>query len=211
MTASLLRAYLRYLASTTRPIVLGPFRSELGFECLYWLPFLAWAVKHAGIPREQCIALSRGGMGHLYPAANQVDLYALRGIDAVRIENLVDAEARKMLKQTSVTAWDRAVAREAVDRVYKAGTRFHLLHPSWMYRLFEPFWNERANLPLVARHARYDPLPVPSLPVNVTLPKNYVAVKFYERATLPIQPEIKAIVRDMVAAIARQIDRKSVV
>ena len=26
----------------TRPILLGPWRSELGFEVLYWIPFLAW-------------------------------------------------------------------------------------------------------------------------------------------------------------------------
>jgi hypothetical protein len=196
------RAYLRYLKTTRGPIVLGPFRSELGFEVLYWLPFLNWALKHAGIPKERCIALSRGGMGHLYPAANQVDLYALRGVDAVRLENQVDIESRKILKQTTVTKWDKSVAREAVERVHKPGTRFHMLHPSWMYWLFDGFWHERVTFPHVGRHTIFDPLPVPALPAGMTLPEKFIAVRFYERATLPMQPEIKVLLREMVQRIA---------
>jgi hypothetical protein len=200
-----LRLYLRYLASTTRPIVLGPFRSELGFEALYWLPFLAWALKHATIPPERCIALSRGGMGHLYPAAHHVDLYALRGVDAVRLENQVDYQARRELKQHTVTAWDRSVAREAVERVHRPGTRHHLLHPAWMYRLFRPYWDERVGMPLVARRTDYAPPPIPALPHGLTLPPKFVAVRFYERATLPMQAEVQAAVRTLVGRIAQHL------
>lgn len=198
-----LRAFLRYLKTARGPIVLGPFRSELGFEALYWLPFLSWALKHASIPTERCIALSRGGMGHLYPAAHQVDLYALRGVDAVRLENQVDIERRKILKQTTVTKWDVSVAREAVERVHKPGTRWHWIHPSWMYWLFDGFWHERVTFPHVARHAIFDPLPVPALPAGMNLPEKFIAVRFYERATLPLQPEIKAVLREMVLRLAK--------
>lgn len=197
------RAYLRYLKTTKGPIILGPFRSELGFEVLYWTPFLNWALKYAGIQKERCIALSRGGMGHLYPAAHQVDLYALRGVDAVRLENQVDIQTRKILKQTTITAWDKSVAREAVERVHKAGTRFHWIHPSWMYWLFDGFWNEQVTYPHIAKHTRFDPLPMPSLPNGMTLPEKFVAVRFYERATLPLQPDIKVVLKEMVQRIAQ--------
>lgn len=79
------RAYLKRLTLDDRPIVLGPYRSEIGFEVLYWLPFLNWALKKYGISSDRCLALSRGGMGRLYPAKEAVDLYSLRTVDQVRL------------------------------------------------------------------------------------------------------------------------------
>lgn len=190
------RAYLRRLARSGAPIVFGPWRSELGFEVLYWLPFLRWACTTYGIAPERCIALSRGGMGALYPAATAVDLFTLRTVEEVRLENQVDYEQRKMLKQTTVTPWDRRVAADA------AGGAHHLVHPSWMYWLFEPVWEERISLRHVAAHAEFAPLPVPPLPEGLTLPDKFVAVRFYERHTFPLHEQVQTLVRDMVRGLA---------
>lgn len=198
----LFRAYLTKLATSSRPIVLGPWRSELGFEILYWLPLLQWAFKTYGINQARCVALSRGGMGHFYPAAHQVDLYTLRTVDQVRLENQVDYEQRKILKQTSITPWDLQVAQEASDKAFGAGARFHLLHPSWMYWLFEGFWEERDTVKLIATHCDFSPLPVPSLPEGFELPKKFIAVRFYDRHTFPLNDPIKAIVTEMVQGLA---------
>lgn len=198
------KAYLRHLASSSKPIVCGPFRSELGFECLYWLPFLQWACHTYGLAKDRCLAVSRGGMGMFYPAARQCDLYALRSVDEVRIENQVDWESRKLQKQLSVTAWDRKVIADAAK---EAGiTGYHLLHPSWMYWLFEPIWNEQATLRHVLNHARYDAMPVPNLPEGLTLPEKFVAVRFYERNTLPVShPEIRELITNMVTNLAARV------
>ena len=200
----LVRAYLRRLALSDRPIVLGPWRSELGFEVLYWLPFLTWAVTRYGIAPSRCLALSRGGMGRLYPAAHAVDLYTLRTVDQVRLENQVDYESSKMLKQFRVTAWDLQVAEEAAERQYGKGTRWHLLHPSWMYWLFDPVWHERATLKHVAAHTDFAPLPVPALPDGVELPTAFVAVRFYERHTFTLHDQVQKLTREMVQGVARK-------
>lgn len=205
VTRSLLtRAYLRRLALSKAPIVLGPFRSELGFEVLYWIPFLTWALKRYGISPDRCLVLSRGGMGRLYGAMPAIDLYELRTVEQVRLENGVDAERRKILKQTNVTDWDRAVVRDAVTRQWGKDTKAHLLHPSWMYWLFDPVWQERASIQHVATHCEWAPLPVPALPEGVTLPKEFVAVRFYERFTLPFHDPIRGLVAEMIGALAQR-------
>ena len=198
------RAYLRRLALDNKPIVIGPWRSELGFEVLYWLPFLTWAFKRYGIAPERCIALSRGGMGKLYPAAHAVDLYRLRTVDEVRLENQVDYESRGLLKQTTITPWDLAIAAEAVAQVRGSRQRFHLLHPAWMYWLFEPAWNEQVSLQFVARHTEFAPLPVPTLPEAMKLPKAFVCVRFYERHTFPLHDQVQGITRELVQGLAAQ-------
>ena len=197
----LVRDHLRTLARSQKPILIGPFRSELGFEVLYWLPFVQWALKTYGIDPNRCLAVSRGGMGVFYPAKQQSDLYVLRSVDAVRVENQVDYETRKLQKQMDVTDWDRAVLRDAADA---AGFRaYHSLHPWLMYWLFEPVWEERATLRHIHAHTRYEPLPVPNLPEGLTLPEKFVAVRFYERHTLPItHPEVRGILTRTVQNVA---------
>ena len=201
----IVKGYLHYLASTTKPILLGPWRSELGFEVLYWLPFLTWAQKRYGISPERCCAVSRGGLGALYPAKQHIDLYDLRTVDQVRLENGLDAERRKILKQMDKTPWDDLVLKEAAVRIYGAGEAYHVLHPSWMYWLFDPVWQDKATIQHIAAHTDFQPLPTPTLPAEAGLPPKYVAVRFYERFTFPLQGEVIDFVREMVHAIASRI------
>src|SRR5688572_3209459 len=207
------KAYLKAIAATGKPIVLGPWRSELGFEHLYYLPFLHWAQRYAGISPDRCLALSRGGMGKLYPASSSVDLYDLRGVDAVRLENTTDHQTRGIQKQTTVTPWDRQVAADAIAQSWMDGQidcneadvarrRFHLLHPSWMYWLLDDYWEEKRGVRYVVEHCAFEDMPIPSLPEGFGLPEKFVAVRFYERATFPLVPEVQQYVREMVSNLA---------
>src|SRR5258706_1544785 len=45
-----------------RPIIVGPWLAEVGYDVLYWVPFLRWFADKYGIPRERLIVLSRGGV-----------------------------------------------------------------------------------------------------------------------------------------------------
>ena len=198
------KAYLRYLRWSGRTIVLGPWRSELGFEVLYFLPFLHWALKYAGIPKERCCAVSRGGMGVFYPAEDYTDLYELRSVDDLRLANEIEYEKSKMMKQMKAVALDRALVREAVQKLY-GRRRYVTLHPSWMYWLFESVWMERDGWGKARTFLRFEPLPVPDLPNGFTLPEKFIAVRFYERATFPFHPGVKDMARDLTRALASHV------
>lgn len=202
----LTRAYLRYLGASKKPVIIGPFRSELGFEVLYWIPFVRWACRYAKIAPERRIILSRGGMGHFYhgptESFRQADLYRIRGVEPVRVANQLDYERRKVLKQIDCTPWDRAVCSEAASQV--GVSRYHILHPSWMYWLFEEWWEERAPFRLIADHTRYEDLPVPNLPEGTVLPPRFIAVRFYDRQpTFPFQHDhVRQLATDIVQRLA---------
>ena len=103
-------AYLARLARSKRPILLGPWRSEVGFEVLYWLPFLRWWARRYAIDPGRLVTVTRGGAAILYGTA-AIDLYRLRSVDTVRLENAYDWQSTKLQKQTYITAWDRTVLR----------------------------------------------------------------------------------------------------
>ena len=50
---------------TAGPIVVGPWLGEVGFELLYWIPFLRWALAEAGIAADRVTVVSRGGCAPL--------------------------------------------------------------------------------------------------------------------------------------------------
>src|SRR5262245_52592106 len=67
------------LASGTTPIIVGPWLAEVGYEVLYWIPFLRWFQDAYGVPRRRVVVVSRGGMESAYDglAGAYVDLFDL--------------------------------------------------------------------------------------------------------------------------------------
>lgn len=222
-------ALIQRLSLDTRPIMVGCWRSEVGFEGLYWLPFLRHlAAKVPGF-WERAVVVSRGGGVVLYgswvdrypdttPEAGfakpeptwtlprSVDLYSLRTVTECRRQNLFDWSKTKLQKQTTFTTWDRGILTEAAAKAGISG-RYHTVHPSWMYWALAPFWDEDRGLKYLFSLADYTLLPKPIPPVTIEgLPAQYVAVKFYGRATWPHpHEETTAAVGHMVSTIAQQV------
>ena len=68
---------LAFLARGRHPIIAGPWLSEVGFEVLYWIPFLRWFEDRYRVDRERVIAVSRGGASSWYAdvAGAYVDIF----------------------------------------------------------------------------------------------------------------------------------------
>ncbi len=60
------RELVTMLGRQDRPIIVGPWLTETGFELLYWIPFLAWAKAYASLHDDQLIVVSRGGAAPWY-------------------------------------------------------------------------------------------------------------------------------------------------
>jgi len=193
-----------------QPILIGPWRSEVGFESLYWLPFVRAIARRVRGFHDRASVVTRGGLAPLYAglATQGIDLYTLRSVTAVRRENLYDHKVHyhgQTIKQLHETDWDVAVSRDAADAL-KLALPFHLLHPRWMYWALAPFWNEDAGLKYLASLGDFAPLAKPELPKDCPLPPKYVAVKFYGRHTFPYpHPDIAQFIQQVVATIAVQV------
>ena len=46
-------------------VIAGPWTGEVGFELMYWIPFLAWLVEQ-GLGGRRIVVVSRGGAGLWY-------------------------------------------------------------------------------------------------------------------------------------------------
>jgi hypothetical protein len=203
--AQRLEAEFRQIATRTTPIIAGPWLGEVGFELLYWVPFLAWFAERFRIDPERMIIISRGGTGAWYSqfARHYSDAFEDSTPEAFRAEHDARVRHRGEQKQTELTEFERRLIDGTAGR--SRITQWSLIHPSRMYALFNPFWWGHLPSAWVHRHSTYrrlrdDPfLAEPGLP---SPPASYVAAKFYFNECFPANDRNRAFARDVLRRLS---------
>lgn len=180
-----------------RPVIVGPWTGEVGFELIYWIPFVRWVVNAYKIPRQRLLIVSRGGTASWYDGlgARYADAFDFFSPDEFRVAT---DEAKK---QRRVGAFDAELTRRVIDR-YGLG-RTDLLHPGMMYRLFMPFWKDLAPMSRIERYTELAGIrPIEDAPPG--LPSSYVAVRFYFSECFPDTPANRELMGSVIDGLSRQ-------
>jgi hypothetical protein len=191
----------------TGPIVAGPWLGEVGYEALYWLPFLRWVQDRHRIRPERLTVVSRGGVEHWYEgiAGRYVDLFDLLTPAELSARNEARQAAhegggRKQSRRSELDDW-------LLQRAGVAGGNGHagVLHPSTLFRMFRDVWQGNLPLDFLLTRADFARVARPPRPACAGLPAEYVAVKFYSGTALPDTPDNVDLVRAMVRRIAAHV------
>jgi hypothetical protein len=204
-----LRGVVAGLAAKPGPVIAGPFTGEVGFELLYWIPLLRWAIREVPDLRGRLVVVSRGGVSKWIEGldARYVDILSLfPPEDFARHRAIAD-------KQREVRPFEDEVVRVVRERLRIPGGP--VLHPSVMYEAYFRFL--KINQLAYPRHiaprpdglvdgltAVYRPIERPdrgSLPLE--LPRDYVAVRFYSRDSFPESPQSAGFASAVIEALCR--------
>jgi hypothetical protein len=189
------------LAADTRTVLVGPWSGEVGFELLYWIPFVTWALTTASVSPDRIVVVSRGGPASWYAhiGGRYIDL----------LSHVTPAEFRarteQAKKQRTMGPFDREMVRKIIG---EAGLgRPLLLHPGLMYKLFLPFWKEQLTVRRVDDYSKYHTITPPVVPALAgRLPSSYVAVRFYFSSCFPDTAENRSFVEATVRSLAASTD-----
>ncbi|NOT25601.1 MAG: hypothetical protein HOP16_05805 [Acidobacteria bacterium] len=206
---------LEQAVSGSGPIVVGPWLSEVGYEVLYWVPFLRWVSAAYRVPASRFVILSRGGTESWYRdiGSRYVEIF-----DHIRADELVSMagtrdsglgtrdskSVRQAVKQRTVSDLDVHLVSKAAQSL-GLGDSVNVLHPSLMFRWFAPFWSGQETLGFVERHTRHARIQAPEIDLPLSLPSEYVAVKFYGARSLPDDPFTRTQVRALTEALSQQL------
>jgi glycosyltransferase involved in cell wall biosynthesis len=197
---------LTRVRKSSAPILVGPWVSEVGFEVLYWIPFLTWAVKTFNLHDRRIVVVSRGGarLWYQHLTSEYIDVFDLMTVKEYRASNEERWSDKGNQKQFDVTRAERRILDLARARLGLAETE--LLHPSLMYKLLLFYWYEKAPVGLLTKHTEYRRLPaVERSDALKDLPKDYVAVRFYFRPSFPDTPENRRFAADVIRALSREV------
>lgn len=199
--ASAIEGRLAAIARDPRPIIVGPWLGEVGFELLYWIPFVRWFAERYDVAPSRLIAVSRGGASAWYEptAARARDALSFMSIDDFRVKNAHRNTRLGEQKQIEMTALDEEILG-FVQRSEKRNAA--VLHPSLMYRLFAPYWWGHQPVEWVRRYTRFTPMRPPEL--GAPLPGDYTAVKFYFNDCFTDSPANRAFVERTIQGLAAE-------
>lgn len=186
-----------------RPVLVGPWLSEIGFEVLYWIPLVRKLAQRHGLAPEQMTAISRGGAEPWYRdlCSGYVDVLDLVSSDVLRAANRHRALEADSQKQLTVTAFDREILRRA------GGTPGHrptaLVHPLLMYGRLRYLWAGQEPMRSLSETVEYAPMARPELPsaVEDELPDGYAAVKVYFSDCFPENEENRRFASALVGGL----------
>ena len=194
------------LAESGKPIIVGPWLSEAGFELLYWVPFVRWAKRYAHLDPARLHVVSRGGTGLWYQdiTPNYDDVFSYFTPEEFRTRNEARiTEQKGVLKHVQLAGFDKEIAeRVAASRELAS---YEVLHPSLMYGLFQLFWRQEQPVTLVELFTQYARIGASEAEqaIRRQLPDRYVVAKFYGNVALPDSPDNRAFVEQCLAGLAQ--------
>lgn len=193
---------LQRMANSPRHIVVGPWLSEVGFELLYWIPFLNWVKTYRPFDADRMVVISRGGAGLWYQniTKNYIDLFDFYTPEQFRTKN-ADRLRENKQKHLVLTEFDREILKVAYQHL--GSKQVDLLHPMYMYRLFYPYWKSQMSISLVDTFASFERLPAIADTSDVAgdLPDNYTVVRFYFNESFPDTEENKVFVTRLLQTL----------
>lgn len=192
---------LAALARDRRPLVVGPWLGEVGFELLYWVPFVRWFAERYRIDPGRLIAVSRGGAAAWYAP------FTVRTHDALEFMAVEEFRAKNDERNTRFGEQKQLAIAPLDDEILAAvrgaeGRDVAVLHPSLMYRVFAPYWWGHRTPDWVHRRTRFRRLDAPR--VDLDLPDRFTAVKFYFNDCFRNTAENRAFVERTVRALQQE-------
>ncbi|HEU5256637.1 MAG TPA: hypothetical protein VFU28_11645 [Vicinamibacterales bacterium] len=197
------RRTLRSIATSPGPIIVGPWLSEVGYEALYWVPFLRWFIRQYDVDPDRVIAVSRGGVATWYTgiASRYVEQFDLFSPEAFASRNQArqrDADQ----KQLASSNFDEEILGRA--RAHVGILTSAVLHPSTMFQLLRQFWLGNDSLQSLLDYTEYERATAIAAVDLPRLPDTFVAVKFYTGRALMDTPANREQLRHLVERISRR-------
>jgi hypothetical protein len=188
------------------PIFVGPWISEVGFETLYWIPFIRWLKHEFKIPTTRLVIISRGGASSWYGdiGSKYFDVFKFYSPYEFVEKNLERVSSRRgNQKQRTLSKMERKIYGAVAEEL--GVTEYTPLHPAMMYSLFSRHWKDTAGISSIRRYTRYEPIVYDAGEIReqLNLPDRYIVVKFYSRESFPDTPENRAVIADVVETVSR--------
>lgn len=167
------------------PLVVGPFLGEVGYELLYWRPWVLRTLREARVDPARVTVIGRGGSGTWYAgvAGTTVDAFELMAPEEIlpRVEERIARLGHR--KQLDVDRLDRELQRRAAPNARPVDP----LQMFWSRRFA---WEGVQTPAEAAASVDSDLLSPGALPHDVAarLPERFIAMKIYFNECVPDTP-----------------------
>ncbi len=205
--ASLAEDQVAQAWATDRPILLGPFVSDVAFELLYWRPFVAWMRATFGPRTAPVVAISRGRVDAWYAGlvSEYVDVCDLLPFETYQTRNLERIRDGGTVKQRVISDLEQELLDATARRLGTVDVE--VIHPSVLFGVCSRIWNGAVPAAWLAEHARYQPFDSLSADGSVdgVAGEPYVAASFWFNSCFPDSRRHRRVVNDVLSELSRRV------
>jgi len=205
--ASLAEGQVAQAWASDRPIILGPFVSDVALELLYWRPFVAWMRATFGPRTAPVVAVSRGRVDAWYAGlvSEYVDVCDLLPFETYQTRNLKRIRDGGTAKQRVISDLDQELLDATARRLGTVDAE--VIHPSVLFRVCSKIWSGAVPSDWLAKHARYQPFDSPSAAQSMdSVPgEPYVAASFWFNTCFPDSRRHRRVVNDVLSELSRRV------
>jgi hypothetical protein len=192
-------AELDELATSGQPVIAGPWLGTVGFELLYWIPFLRWATERHPQLAERLVVVSRGGVGSWYSGIGRyIDITELFAYPREAILHQASAAeiagAPRPLEPDDLSV---ALLRDAGRLIGTGDAR-----PLWPAHLYRTYHREKKRNQLDALELLMRRVPLEAPAATLDLPSEFIAVGALFTEVLPTEAAVIARMRALVEELS---------
>jgi len=206
MTPFLADAEVQRLASSNRPVLVGPWMGNPHWELLYWRPYVSWLLEQLDHSQRRVVAISHAGADLWYGGlgAEYVDLLDL--YDPEEFERISEERVRVtgMRKQRLMSDVERDILESVAQRLDLGIDDCDVIHPGTLFRMVDEVWRGRLPADFVLRYSRFAAV-APGPPVDLGLPPRYIAVRFNVETTYSGRAAAHDYVNELVHSLTASI------
>lgn len=203
-----LPVYLHHLKYSRKPVIVGPWTSEVGHELVYWIPFLEKLKQEGVLSSDKTFVISRGGNSVWYKNITDNYYNVFWDVPAeIYRKSVTTNRAGKLEKRLLVDAFDKEVLKNGTS--YFGHDQYHLLHPMVMNNLLIPVWKGNLSVELEEKHLAFCPFPEEDVDLTkaglfLNQLEEYVAVKFYFSNNFPAEQANLEFTNRVIEALAKR-------
>lgn len=200
-----IRRRVRRLIEGEDNVLAGPWAGEVGYELLYWIPFLRWLTRAIPDLGERLTVCSRGGVESWYAdiSSRYVELFELMRPEQLANERagehpgrLSRAQLRRLTTAVGVKRGGNVDERIVGLAAERTGVeKYAVIGPGLMYKLLRSLRKKGA---VYGPGTIFEPRRIEAPQTQLPLPERFVAVRFYRGGGTPARPEIEAVVHRII-------------
>lgn len=171
-------------------IIIGPWLSEIGYEILYWIPFLKKHLEHLIQDKnKKFIVISRGGVKNWYSFLENFEYFEIFDIDKKKIsKHLAHRKNSLSQKQWDISKLDNYYLNNVCKKKNLNTNDCQIVHPSVLFKNLKSYLNANLAPNYVFQYLSHSNN---SLAINsdhsMDYLKPFVAIKLYESSILNLK------------------------
>lgn len=183
----------------------GPWGGEVGYELLYWIPFLRWLSREIPSLGGRLTVCSRGGVESWYADITEsyVELFDLMSPEEItkrrsreQPAGLSAARRRRLTSTVGVKQGgdlDRALIDLAAEKTGVGS--YTVIPPGLVYKLLRSL---RETAAVYQAGTVFEPCPIQAPLTELPLPDRFAAVRFYSGGGTPGEPQVEKTVQRII-------------